>query len=128
MSIGCGAHLLADLVEQHDLVHEPGVDAGAAGTSSREAPARSSAWTSSRRPSCGTRTEASSASRSSAEGSPTQLNPASFFSRLRSAFCSASVKLRPMAIASPTLFMCVVSSWLAAGNFSNANRGTLTTT
>ena len=27
----------------------------------------------------------------------------------RSAFCSASVKLRPIAIASPTLFMCVVS-------------------
>ena len=33
-----------------------------------------------------------------------------------------------MAIASPTLFMCVVSVVSAPGNFSNANRGTLTTT
>ena len=46
----------------------------------------------------------------------------------RSAFCSASVKLRPMAIASPTDFMCVVSVGSASGNFSKANRGTLTTT
>ena len=46
----------------------------------------------------------------------------------RSAFCSASVKLRPIAIASPTDFMCVVSVGSAPGNFSNANRGTLTTT
>ena len=49
-------------------------------------------------------------------------------SRLRSALPSASVKLRPMAIASPTLFMWVVRVESAAGNFSNANRGTLTTT
>ena len=47
---------------------------------------------------------------------------------LRSAFCSASVKLRPIAMASPTDFMWVVSVGSAAGNFSNANRGTLTTT
>ena len=46
----------------------------------------------------------------------------------RSAFCSASVKLRPIDIASPTDFMVVVSVGSAAGNFSNANRGTLTTT
>ena len=46
----------------------------------------------------------------------------------RSAFCSASVKLRPIAIASPTDFMCVVSVGSAAGNFSKANRGTFTTT
>jgi hypothetical protein len=38
------------------------------------------------------------------------------------------VKLRPIAIASPTDFMCVVSCWSAAGNFSKANRGTFTTT
>ena len=44
------------------------------------------------------------------------------------AFCSASVKHRPMAIASPTLFIVVVSVVSAAGNFSNANRGILTTT
>ncbi len=33
-----------------------------------------------------------------------------------------------MAIASPTLFMWVVRVASAPGNFSNANRGTLTTT
>jgi len=33
-----------------------------------------------------------------------------------------------MAMASPTDFMCVVSSVSALGNFSNANRGVLTTT
>ena len=33
-----------------------------------------------------------------------------------------------MAIASPTLFMCVVSSGSASGNFSKAQRGILTTT
>ena len=57
-----------------------------------------------------------------------QSKTASAFSRERSAFCSASVKLRPIAIASPTDFMCVVSCGSAAGNFSKANRGTLTTT
>ena len=46
----------------------------------------------------------------------------------RSAFCSASVKLRPIAIASPTDFIVVVRVGSAAGNFSKANRGTLTTT
>jgi hypothetical protein len=38
------------------------------------------------------------------------------------------VKLRPIAIASPTDFIVVVRVGSAAGNFSNANRGTLTTT
>ena len=33
-----------------------------------------------------------------------------------------------MAMASPTDFMCVVSWVSALGNFSNANRGVLTTT
>ena len=33
-----------------------------------------------------------------------------------------------MAMASPTLFMCVVSSVSAMGNFSKAQRGILTTT
>ncbi len=46
----------------------------------------------------------------------------------RSALPRASVKLRPIAIASPTLFMCVVRVESAVGNFSKANRGTLTTT
>ncbi|MNC92020.1 hypothetical protein D3C83_83740 [compost metagenome] len=46
----------------------------------------------------------------------------------RSAFCSDSWKVRPMAITSPTDFICVVSRSLACGNFSKAKRGTLVTT
>ena len=46
----------------------------------------------------------------------------------RSAFCSVSGKLRPIAIASPTDFIAVVSNGEALGNFSNANRGIFTTT
>ena len=49
-------------------------------------------------------------------------------SRERKALRKASLKLRPMAMASPTLFMCVVSSLSASGNFSKAQRGILTTT
>ncbi len=49
-------------------------------------------------------------------------------SRERSALRKASLKVRPMAITSPTLFMCVVSSRSASGNFSNDQRGHLTTT
>ena len=49
-------------------------------------------------------------------------------SRERMAFWNASLKVRPMAMASPTLFMCVVSSRSESGNFSNAQRGILTTT
>ena len=49
-------------------------------------------------------------------------------SRERIAFANDSRKVRPIAIASPTDFMCVVSSPSAPGNFSNANRGTLVTT
>ncbi|CAB5038124.1 unannotated protein [freshwater metagenome] len=56
-----------------------------------------------------------------------QAKIASFFSRERKAFWSASVKLRPMAIASPTLFIVVVNVESAFGNFSNAKRGTFTT-
>ena len=46
----------------------------------------------------------------------------------RSAFCSDSLKVRPMAMASPTDFIEVVSRGSAPGNFSNAKRGTLVTT
>ncbi len=59
---------------------------------------------------------------------PDQVNGALLFSSERSALLSASVKLRPIAIASPTDFMCVVSVGSAVGNFSNAKRGTFTTT
>ena len=38
-------------------------------------------------------------------------------------FWKDSWKVRPMAMASPTLFIWVVSSALAPGNFSNAKRG-----
>lgn len=51
-----------------------------------------------------------------------------FFSRDRSAFCSASVKLRPMAIASPTDFIVVVSVSSAAGTSRTRTAVTLTTT
>ena len=52
----------------------------------------------------------------------------SSISRERFAFRNASVKVRPMPIVSPTLFICVPSVRSAPGNFSNANRGNLTTT
>ncbi len=81
------------------------------------------------RPSVGRRARSSRARASSVVGrSPSQWKVASFFSSERSAFCIASVKQRPIAIASPTDFIVVVRVSSAAGNFSNANRGTLTTT
>jgi hypothetical protein len=46
----------------------------------------------------------------------------------RSAFCSDSWKLRPIAITSPTDFIAVVSSGSAPLNFSKAKRGILVTT
>ena len=49
-------------------------------------------------------------------------------SRPRSPFCSASLKVRPMAITSPTDFIWVPRVGWASGNFSNAQRGILTTT
>ncbi len=97
-------------------------------TSSAVAPARSASITSRSRPSCGTRARSSRSSLSSSTVACDQSKTACGLSRERSAFCSASVKLRPIAIASPTDFMCVVSTGSAPGNFSNANRGTFTTT
>ena len=61
---------------------------------------------------------ASSASRRGGESS----------SRERMAFRNAWENVRPIAIASPTDFMCVDSSALAPLNFSKAKRGHLTTT
>ncbi len=98
----------------------------AAATSATEAPARS-AWCSvDIRPSCGTAQRATSAP--ALPGGVSQRSGADGCSSERSAFCSASGNDRPIAIASPTDFMCVVSTGSAAGNFSKANRGTLTTT
>ena len=55
---------------------------------------------------------------------PKPLRPVS---RPRRAFCIASLKVRPIAMTSPTDFICVVSTESAVGNFSNAQRGNLTT-
>src|ERR1700683_1085077 len=49
-------------------------------------------------------------------------------SKERRAFWSDSLKVRPMAMASPTLFICVVRVGSVCGNFSNVKRGTLVTT
>ena len=56
------------------------------------------------------------------------LKPSTPISRPRSAFWSDSWKVRPIAITSPTDFICVVRRSSACGNFSNAKRGTLVTT
>ncbi len=97
-------------------------------TSSGVAPARIASMTFLSRPSCGVRMSSRIASLSRSTQRWLQSKTASLLSRERSAFWSASVKLRPIAIASPTDFMCVVSVGSAPGNFSNANRGTFTTT
>ena len=57
-----------------------------------------------------------------------QPRPGAPISMERRPFCRASLKVRPMLMASPTLFMEVVSSSLAPGNFSKVKRGTLSTT
>ena len=54
--------------------------------------------------------------------------PARPVSSERIALPSASRNVRPIAIASPTDFICGPSTGFADGNFSNANRGHLTTT
>ena len=60
--------------------------------------------------------------------SRSQPRPNRFTSRPRRAFWSDSLNVRPMAIVSPTDFICVVSVPSAPGNFSKLNRGTLVTT
>ena len=57
-----------------------------------------------------------------------QVKIASLRSRDLKAFISASENERPIAIASPTLFIVVVRRGSASANFSNAKRGTFTTT
>jgi hypothetical protein len=64
---------------------------------------------------------------SGAASSVGQSNTAEGRSIDRRAFCNASGKLRPIAIASPTLFIVVVNVVSAPGNFSKANLGTFTT-
>ena len=94
--------------------------------SSTDAPARRASSTSCSRPSWAT--EAALRHSRRLTGVAAQLSAEPFFSRERRAFCRASVKLRPMAMTSPTLFIVVVRVGSADGNFSNANRGTFTTT
>ncbi len=48
-------------------------------------------------------------------------------SRERIPFWKASLKVRPMAMVSPTDFMAVVNRSSASGNFSKVQRGILTT-
>ncbi len=95
-----------------------------AASSAALAPARSALSMVPSRPSCGVLQRSSSAAAS--PGGPAKLNGPGLTSRDRSAFCRASAKDRPMAIASPTDFMCVVSAGSAPGNFSNANLGAFT--
>ena len=54
--------------------------------------------------------------------------PKRFTSIERIAFWNASLKVRPIDIASPTDFICVVSVSSASGNFSKVQRGIFTTT
>ena len=54
--------------------------------------------------------------------------PVKPFSSERSAFCRLSWNVRPIAMASPTDFIEVVSVVSAPGNFSKAKRGILVTT
>ena len=70
----------------------------------------------------------SNAANSPEAGPVGQEKGASFRSNERRAFCSASAKERPIAMASPTDFMVVVRRGSASANFSKANRGALTTT
>jgi len=80
-----------------------------------------------------TRSGVGSATRSASSSAPAASAPAGRSrpvwpcSSDRRAFCSASSKVVPSAMASPTDFMRVVSSQDAPSNFSKAKRGTLTT-
>ena len=68
------------------------------------------------------------AARSGAPGMAISSKPVRPVSSDASAFCRLSWMVRPIAIASPTDFIAVVSSGLAPGNFSKAKRGILVTT
>ena len=56
------------------------------------------------------------------------LRPENPCSSERKPFCSASANVRPIAMTSPTDFIFVPNLFSASGNFSNAQRGILTTT
>ena len=97
----------------------------AAATSSTECPAANAASTRSRRSSVGA---PSRSSQSGAGTRPSAPSENSGRSSERWALPSASVNVRPIAMTSPTDRMTVDSSASEPGNFSNAQRGTLTAT
>ena len=92
-------------------------------SASRSAPRRSSSSSTSKRSGPGVPRPSSS----SCSGIPDRQGALSS-SRERSALAKACWKVRPIAIASPTDFMWVVSVGSVPGNFSKAKRGHLTTT
>ena len=97
-------------------------------TSSSESPWRIACATVLSRSGVALESAATTAERSGAPGIATSSNPVRPVSIDASAFCTDSWNVRPTAMASPTLFMAVVSSALAPGNFSKAKRGILVTT
>ena len=82
--------------------------------------------------SCGTRSRRAISLSSARSGRTvsrgSRPRPTSPTSSPRRAFCNDSLKVRPIAITSPTLFICVVSVVSAPRNFSKAKRGILVTT
>ena len=96
--------------------------------SSKETPARIACAAISSRSGRGCDSAARKASRPPSPGGSTGSRPDSPVSVERSPFCSASAKLRPIAMASPTDFMAVESRAGVPGNFSKVKRGILTTT
>jgi len=67
-------------------------------------------------------------SRSSESGVSVGARHGELGSSERMPFCKASLKVRPMAITSPTDFICVPRVLSAPGNFSNCHFGIFTTT
>jgi hypothetical protein len=65
--------------------------------------------------------------RSSSDSGRSSESPKRSCSSERTAFWSASLNVRPMAMTSPTDFICVVRVRSASGNFSKAQRGNFTT-
>ena len=94
-------------------------------TSATPRPRRNASPTYQSRSAFGTRSRSrTSASLAAGRGSKPKLP----ISSERSAFWSDSLKVRPIAITSPTDFICGPSVSLAWGNFSKVKRGTLVTT
>ena len=96
----------------------------AAATSSTVRPASRAACTNCSRCSV----PAASASIGSVSSASVEPRSNPVFSMPRHALPSASLKVRPIAITSPTDFIVEVRCGSASGNFSNANRGIFTTT